>query len=378
MRASTLGLLGLATLALGFGGCAGLLGLDFEPRDDVPAAEAGPPPAAEDAGDAPGSSDAGSAVVDAGRVDAGDGGIDDEQARLAALRVRVADAPTLDGYFTSRSWLYWTPGDGTWRGLRPPSADARQIPHRVIGANDTHAVTGNVVDPATIRVADTSAQVAQFAQDSVRPVAVDDGVLFFSEAVSAAGTIDVLLWKPASPTTRPKIGTVATGAAAVIGKTGSEVFLRDILTVNRLWVASAAAPSVTSVTLTVTPQSATRTDDGVVVTHVAGAETLLRLVTPSVDLTAEIAAADCIIPASERAAVGGGLASYGPWLIFTSRSGILAYRHGDKRLVPVQIRKPTDAFVFNVPHVVRATRLLVFTMPAPQGLHFVPLDAILP
>lgn len=366
----------LVALALAATGCNALLGLDFDPTA-APAADGGEDPGAvgDATLDASAARDAVAEAATEAPTSAGDGGLDTEQTRLAALRVRIGDAPPGDGQLTSSAWLYWsTPA---WRGQRVPFADARTFAFPLVAATDTHVATGTTVQPVTLRSADTGQSVASFPRDGIVPVAVDEGVLFFPDAASA---IDALLWKPSSPSTRTKIGTLATLSATVAGRAPSQVLLRDMVTVGRLWVADAKAVSVTSVTTTVAIQHADRTDDGIVVTHVAGADTLFRLVAPpapDVDLTAEIAAASCIVPPSERGALGVPVA-FGPWLIFSSRSGLLAYRHGDKRLVPLQIRTSTDGYVFNFPGVVRASRTLVFSLSSPQGLYTLPLDAVLP
>lgn len=366
----------LLAASLAMTGCNALLGLDFDPRDAPLATDGGDDATPE------GPLDSTTAAPEAGadaRVDASvpasDGGIDGEQARLAALRVRVGDAPTVDGFVTSKSWLYWaTP---SWRAQRVPFTDSRTIAFPVVAATDTHVATGTTIQPVTLRVADTGQNVAEFPRDGRGPVGVEDGFLFFPDATNA---IDALLWKPSSPASRAKIGTLATVAAIVAGRAPNEVFLRDVLTTGKLWIADAKAGSVTSLTTTVAIQHADRIDDGVVVTHVAGADTLFRLVAPpaaDVDLTAEIAAATCIIPPADRGALGVPVA-LGPWLIFSARSGLLAYRHADRKLVPLQIRKSTDGYVYNFPDVVRASRALVFSISSPQGLYTLPLDSVLP
>ncbi len=365
----------LAVAVLALAGCNALLGLDFEPRTREDATDgAGGVPSEEDGG-----TTAPDAATDARVEVKSDGGIDDEQARLAALRTRLASSTRLDGFFTSKSWLYYETLTGMWSGRQLPGTETRTLPFMLNDGNDTHVVTGRTIDPATIRLADTGMQIATFARDSTSFAVLDDGIVFFPEVTS--GT-DVVVWRATEPTARPKIGNIPSQSLLVLGRSSTSVFLRNFLDATQLIVVDAgAAPGITKLTKSVEPQSVVETTDGLVLAHVGGSEVLFQLLPrsgPTVDLTAGIAAADCIIPPSERGALSSSTTVLGGWLFYAGRGGILAYRHADKRLVPVQIRKPTDRFLFNVPKVVRATRTLVFQMPDPEGLYAVPLDAILP
>lgn len=366
----------LLCAAAGLAGCNALLGLDFDPRDPAPGLvdEAGTdePPDSEVSRDG-GSTDART------KPDGPLPTLLEEKVRLAALRTRVADAPALDGWLTTRSWLWKVKLEPAWDAQKLPGVETRQSAFPLVTANDTHVVTGRPVEDIVVRDA-TNAAVATYARTNPIPIALHGAVVFF---VDGASGIDVLTWRGAAPGTRTKIGNVGAVSALPLGSDGDHtIWLRDVVDATKLWVVDLAkSPAVFSVPKTVQAQHATATDDGIVLSHVAGAEIFFQLLGPSggIDLTAEIAAAACVVPASERAALQSMTVGYAGWLIYVSKGGLLAYRHADHALVPIQVRLDGDQWVHSTPRLLREPRLLAFVIPAvEQGLYTVSLDAVLP
>lgn len=355
-------------------GCNAILGLNFEAHDQFAVGD-GDGSTAQDAmpsADSPSSEDSGS-LSDAGAQD-DSGSLVDVQAALAAKRVLIASGATLTG--TSRSWVYYTEDQSSWKGARPPSSNTRSIPFTLNGANDSHIVTGIPSEAATIRDANNNAQIATYPRDTF--VVADDGVVFLT--VGASNT-DVLLWtNTVGSGSRYNLGSLPK-SVALMGHHLDEAYIRDLDDATALYVVDAAARGVTKKALTSLPHGATRTSDGIVVSYMfGGTDVQFRLLTSTlpIDLSAEIMAATSVVPIGERAPLESVAIGFDGWLIFSARAGILAYRHLDQKLVAVQVRLPSDRFGFNGPRIVQNTRLCVFSLSSPQGLYYVQLDDVLP
>jgi hypothetical protein len=354
--------------------CNAILGVDFEgrQRDSVDGGEAAPPE--EEDSDAAAPKD-GEVAKDSSLEAAVDGGYLADLEKLAKLRVRVADAPSLENYFVSRSWIHWLDGVGRGDSLKPSDGATRDLPiaSKVMN-DDVFAYRPTTVDDLSVRSASSGQVLGAFDIDM--SVALDEGVVMLDGSTTAR------VWRSSSPTTLGTIGTLPSSAVNPLGKYGNTLYLKNFLDLNKLIVVDIAPVGVRSVDISVLPQAVTRITEGIVLTHIIGAtETHFQLVPPTgapIDLTAEIEAAKSNIPLADRVAFQHP-AAVGDWLVFSAQCGILAFRHRDSRLVALQLRTDADDYFYNGVHVVHASRTLVFTMSkSKQGLYYSKLDGLLP
>jgi hypothetical protein len=352
--------------------CNAILGVDFEGRlrDEDAGADSGP------LDDEDGAASKEGGVSRDGSVEAAiDGGYLADLEKLAKLRVRLADAPSLENYFVSRSWIHWLDGAGSGSSFKPSDGATRDLPIASKVMNDdvfTYRPTPG--DALSVRSAANGEELGAFDIDT--SVALDDGVVMLD------GTTTARIWRSSSPTTLSPIGTLPSSVVQPLGNYGNTLYLKDFADLKKLVVVDIAPPGIRSVGINVSPQAITRITEGIVVTHIVGTtETHFQLLPTSgvpIDLTAEIAATTSDIPVAARDAFQQP-AAVGDWLVFSARCGILAFRHRDRRLVALQLRSPEDDYFYNGVHAVRSPRTLVFTMSkSEQGLHYVKLDGLLP
>lgn len=371
--------LAASMLLLSTAACGALLGVDFEGRPRELGTEADAAGAEVDAAGAEGMVAPAAAMPDGPPRPALDAGYLARRDELASRRVRIADAPAgLDGYFTSRSWVYWVDASQVGHALRPVDGARRQLATAFYDASDTFVLTRSVDFRVTISTAEAGKPLATFERGSPSPMALEDAVVFFGEGNGSV--VPTLAWRPETSPSRADSGTISALAIHVIGKSRHALYIKDLADAKKLWVLDFAPAGVREVSVPVQPMAVVETADGLVLSYLAGSETRYLLVKPTgpaADLTASIAAATSDVPVSERAAFGAP-AAYGEWIVFSAKCGILALRPRDERLVAVQLRAPTDNLFFNGVRVAEASNVVVFSIAAgQQGLYYVRLDDLL-
>lgn len=359
--------------------CGVVLGIDADGRLQEKTSDAGDGEKAapgDEADAAP--KDSGSKTTDPDPA-AVDGGYLARLDELAKLRVRIADAPTMDRYSTSKSWVHWVDDVGKGHSRRPSDGALRTIPVAFTTASDDVVAHRNMPQgKASVYSATSGQNLGSF--EASNPVALDDSIVFTD--ISQAGKTDILQWNAASPATLTSAGSVPSSAVDTVGRHRNTIYMRDVTDLSRLFVVDVAPPSVRIVTTTVTPLAVATITDGLVVAHSTGSTWRYQLIKPSgatLDLSAEIDAAESSVPVAQRTPMGAAV-GLGDWLIGPALCGIVAFRPSDGRLVPVQLRASTDRFSFFGLHVLEESRVVVFTIggSGPHGLYYLKLDGLLP
>jgi len=369
MRGSSV-FLGCWLCAFALAGCMGVLGVDFDPRTRNTNEGA-----AEDASTHPtepvsnGGTNADASLADAG-TDAERGPLPEHE-RLAALRVRIADAVTFDRYLATRSWTWWVDEAKRGHAIRFADGAERTLPIGPTSANDDVLVRRGASD---IYSAETGERVAELW--GLEPTAVEHAIFVFQS--SSFNSIEVGVWRPSAPLT--KLMTLPTASSVVLGTWRDTMFVRDA-TATRIHAVDLDATSPRTIDLGVDPIAVSGLADGVVVTHLAGFERRMVLVSKGGavrSISDAIADAESPIPTRERALLDTPT-TIDEWILFAAQAGLLAFRPRDARLIALQLRSPNAPYAFFGAKVVAAPRTVMFTVSGDlQGLYAMPLDGVLP
>jgi hypothetical protein len=287
------------------------------------------------------------ATFDASPRDAAnDGNYLSEKDRLDALRVRIGDAPSnLNDLRASPAWLYWNDAAGVGHRLRPSIGTVEGPLPRVDDANDDTLLTRDVQNNlVTFTNAATRVKIGTFPEDTHLTFMIRSGAVFFQNETTV---MRISTWKPSAPTVRTKGGTLATIVIDDVGRFDDTVIFRNLRDTANLLRVSVNPELVQKIAFAPLANSATNLPEGVVISHVVGADRRMMLYESggTRDLVSEINALVSTTPVSERALFDFPVA-FGRWLVFTARGGIFAFRPSDKKLLPLQLRAPLDPFSF--------------------------------